>query len=153
MLLEILLVIIVALFLLYRYVTKHFNKWESLGVPHDKPSFPCGTHNLFDGRHFQDHVSEGYEKYKNEKVYGWYMFGQPVLAINDIDLVKTIKVKDFNHFVDTQNEHMSKTQLIGGDLDTLFNSHLGTAKEGEWRDIRSSFSPIFTSGRMKGMMK
>ena len=81
------------------------------------------------------------------------MFGQPVLAINDIDLVKTIKVKDFNHFVDTQNEHMSKTQLIGGDLDTLFNSHLGTAKEGEWRDIRSSFSPIFTSGRMKGMMK
>ena len=81
------------------------------------------------------------------------MFGQPVLAINDIDLVKTIKVKDFNHFVDTQNEHMAKTQLIGGDLDTLFNSHLGTAKEGEWRDIRSSFSPIFTSGRMKGMMK
>ena len=41
------------------------------------------------------------------------MFGQPVLAINDIDLVKTIKVKDFNHFVDSQNEHMSKTQLIG----------------------------------------
>ena len=80
------------------------------------------------------------------------MFGKPILGINDIELVKKIKVKDFNHFVDTQDDHLSKTMRIGGDLDTLFNSHMGNAKEGEWRDIRSSFSPIFTSGKMKGML-
>ena len=81
------------------------------------------------------------------------MFGKPILGINDIELVKTIKVKDFNHFVDPQDDHGSKIGRLGGDLDTLFNSNLFTVKEGEWRDTRSSFSPIFTSGRMKGMMK
>ena len=81
------------------------------------------------------------------------MFGKPMLGINDIDLVKAIKVKDFNHFVDVQDDHVSKTQRLGGDLDRLFNGNMGSAKEGEWRDARSSFSPIFTSGRMRGMMK
>ena len=81
------------------------------------------------------------------------MFGKPFLGINDIELVKTIKVKDFNHFVDTQDDHIAQTQRLGGELDTLFNSHMGNSKGDEWRDVRSSFSPIFTSGRMKGMMK
>ena len=89
---------------------------------------------------------------RHEKVYGWFMFGKPILAINDIELVKRIKVKDFNHFVDGWDDNMAKNQKLGGDLDTLFNSHMGNAKEGEWRDIRSSFSPIFTSGKMKGML-
>ena len=54
------------------------------------------------------------------------------------------------HFVNYSNLFLV---FIGGELDTLFNRNMGNAKEGEWRDARSSFSPIFTSGRMKGMMK
>ena len=53
--------------------------------------------------------------------------------------MKTIKVKDFNHFVDVQDDHVARVQRIGGDLDTLFNTNLQNAKEGEWRDIRSTF--------------
>ena len=50
--------------LLARYVTKRFDHWEKLGVPHDKPHFPYGTHNLFDGRHLSDHIEEGYNKFR-----------------------------------------------------------------------------------------
>ena len=41
------------------------------------------------------------------------MFGKPMLGITDVELVKAIKVKDFNHFVDVQDDHVSKTQRIG----------------------------------------
>ena len=86
-------------------------------------------------------------------MYGWYLFGKPILGINDIELVKIMKVKDFNHFVDVQDDHTSEKMQIGGEIDSMLNANMQNAKEGEWRDIRSAFSPIFTSGRMKGMMK
>ena len=51
--------------------------------------------------------------FRSEKIYGFYMFGKPMLGITDVELVKAIKVKDFNHFVDVQDDHVSKTQRIG----------------------------------------
>ena len=36
-----------------------------------------------------------------------------MLGITDVELVKAIKVKDFNHFVDVQDDHVSKNQRIG----------------------------------------
>jgi hypothetical protein len=46
MLVEILLLLALILLLLYRYVTKNFNKWEQLGIPHVKGHFPFGSHKV-----------------------------------------------------------------------------------------------------------
>jgi hypothetical protein len=43
MVMELLLLAALVLLLLYRYVTKNFNKWEQLGIPHVKGSFPFGS--------------------------------------------------------------------------------------------------------------
>ena len=38
-----------------RWIAKSFDKWERLGIPHDKPTFPYGSHNSLDGkREFPD---------------------------------------------------------------------------------------------------
>ena len=38
-----------------RWIAKSFDKWERLGIPHDKPTFPYGSHNFLDGkREFPD---------------------------------------------------------------------------------------------------
>ena len=151
--LEIFLCFLTLFILLYRYVTKRFDHFEKLGLPYEKPSFPFGSHNMFDGKkHFNDFMYEDCVKYKNEKMFGLFIFGKPFLVIKDVDMIKTIKVKDFNHFTDTLDEHAVNMLQTGGDLDRLFNNHVSNAKGDHWKDIRATFSPIFTSGKMKAMM-
>ena len=152
--LEILLLLFTLIVLLYKYVTKKFDHWQKTGVSFSKPSFPFGSYNLLSSKkHMNEFILDDYKRFKDEKVYGWFLLGKPILMINDVELIKTIKVKDFNYFTDAQDEHSATVQRTGGHLDTLFNSHIGLARGEEWKDIRSTFSPIFTSGKMKGMMK
>merc|ERR1711990_114986 len=56
-------------------------------------------------------------------------------------------------FPDNQDENISRTLRTGGELDSLFNHNVGSARGDEWRDVRSSLTPVFTSGKMKAMMK
>ena len=78
-----------------------------------------------------------------------------MLVIQDFEMMKAFKTKDFRHFPNTQDENISRTLITGRKLDSLFNHHIaiGSARGDEWRDVRSSLSPVFTSGKMKAMMK
>ena len=117
--LEILLVLISLLLLLYRYVTKNFGKWQALGIPHSKGSFPFGSYNFLSGRHFDELNGEDTKNFAKEKYYGWYLLGKPVLGINDTNLLKHIQVKDFDHFVDRLNFDFQKKFFSGGDTDKV----------------------------------
>ena len=116
---EILLVLISLFLVLYRYVTKSFGKWKSLGIPYVNGSFPCGSYNFFGGRHFDELSAEDHKKFAQEKYFGWFLLGKPVLGINDVDLLKHIEVKDFDHFVDRQGIDVSEKMFSGGDLDKV----------------------------------
>merc|ERR1712038_1570947 len=125
--LELFLILLSLLLLLYRYVTKKFGKWEALGIPYSKGSFPFGSYN--------------------------FLLGKPVLAINDANLLKHIMVKDFDHFVDRQGAELMEKQFAGGDTDKLWSRQLTSITGDEWKNVRSAFTPTFTSGKMKGMLK
>jgi len=157
MLIEILLFFVFLGVLLYRWITKSFDKWEKIGLAHDKPSFPYGTHNFLSGyKHLSDFAHEDYKKYKiekNLKVHGWFLMGKPCLSINDVELIKQIQVKDFNHFVDRNESNSAKAFMGGGDLDRLWGISMDAAVGDHWKDLRSTFTPIFTSGKMKLMFK
>jgi len=157
MIIELVLLVVLLLVLLYRWITKSFDKWARLGVPHDKPSFPYGTHNFLTGKkHMNDFVTEDYRKFKQEqsqKVHGWFLFGKPTLAINDVDLIKQIQVKDFNHFVDRNEVNLGKSFARGGKLDQIWGKSLDNVAGDQWKKIRTTFTPIFTSGKMKIMLK
>jgi len=158
MLVEIFLLFVLLGVLLYRWVTQSFDKWEKIGVAHETPRFlRLGTHNLLDGtKHLNDFAEEDYKKYKVErkqKVHGWFLFGKPVLSINDVELIKQIQVKDFNHFMDRNEVNMGKSFTRGGKIDRLWGLGLDNAMGDHWKNIRSTFTPIFTSGKIKVMFK
>jgi len=154
---EILLFFVLLGVLLYRWITKSFDKWEKMGLPYVAGTFPYGSHNILDGsKHLHEFAEEDYNKYKidqKQKVHGWFLFGKPTLSINDVELIKQIQVKDFNHFVDRNEYNMSQSFLHGGDLDKLWGLSMDAASGDTWKNIRSTFTPIFTSGKLKMMFK
>ena len=106
MLVEILLLIGLSLAYLYWCCTKNFDFFEKQGIPFEKPSFPFGSSNAKEvmmGRESfwrTDVVLAEGERFRNEKVFGYFMMGQPTIVINDEELAKRILIKDFEHFTD-----------------------------------------------------
>jgi len=150
---EILLALLTIFCLVYWYVTKSFGKWKNLGIPYCKGTFPFGTYNFLSETHFDVLNTEDHKKFAKERYFGWFMLGKPILAINDVNLLKHIEVKDFDHFVDRQGVDVSEKMFSGGDLDKIWRLQLTSLVGEEWKQHRSAFTPVFTSGKMKGMMK
>jgi len=140
--------------LLYRYVVKNFGRWEKEGIPTIPGTFPWGSNiEVFtQSKHFNVITEENYVKFKDEKVYGTYLLGKPVLNINDPELIRHIMVKDFNHFVDREDSTQKKV-FEGGKIDEVWKRQMTSLSGEEWKDVRSTFTPIFTSGKMKGMVQ
>lgn len=71
-------------------------------------------------------------------------FRSPVLMVTDLDLIKQILVKDFDHFVDRRPINFDEPTF----QETVLNL------EGQkWKDVRSVLSPAFTTGKMKQMFE
>ena len=78
---------------------------------------------------------------------GWYTFGKPTVTVTDLELVKAVLIKDFDHFVDRRRIPVNEATKAN-----RISSQILTALEGEkWKRMRSTLSPVFTSGKLKGM--
>ena len=89
----------------YLYVKKKFNYFASIGIPHQPGTFPLGSDlvwKMFQGKVSFVQIHEIiYKEFPEAKVAGYYAaFGDPVFVIRDMDLVKRIMIKDFEHFMD-----------------------------------------------------
>ena len=117
--LEILRVLLSLFLVLYRLVTKNFGKWKTLGIPYSAGSFPFGSYNFLGGKHLDALSAEDHEKFASEKYFGWFLLGKPVLGINDVNMLRHIEVKDFDHFVDRLSKENADKQFAGGDLNKV----------------------------------
>lgn len=72
-----------------------------------------------------------------------YTFSKPNLCIRDLDLIKQITIKDFNHFSDHLSPADPKLEPL---VKNLINM-----KGNEWRRMRATLSPAFTASKMRGM--
>ena len=154
MLLELALFFLALLLLFYRHVTKQFGKWESLGIPCISGTFPFGSSSnfLLGKSHINDDNRVNYEKFRDEDIFGTYIFGKPVLNVNNIESIRHILVKDFSSFEDRNDINITKV-MDGGPLDQIWKKQLTALSGDEWKDVRSTFTPIFTSGKMRGMLE
>lgn len=95
------LVLIAILTTIYAYFKYSYTYWKSKGVPYEEPSIPYGNiKGLGSSIHPGDFIKNIYDKYKptGAKLCGVYFFANPTAVILDLDLVKSILVKDFNSF-------------------------------------------------------
>jgi hypothetical protein len=81
---------------------------------------------------------------------GYYAFGTPTLLVNDLDVAKQIFITDFDHFADRRDLNFSESD---SGTNKYWNNMLLVLEGDKWRKMRSAISPVFTSGKLKGMSK
>jgi cytochrome P450 family 9 len=64
--------------------------------------------------YFPDYVLRTYRELKGYPYGGTFNFMQPVIILRDPDLIKTITVKDFDHFTDHRSFINEGTEPLWG---------------------------------------
>nr|ULR85501.1 cytochrome P450 [Spodoptera frugiperda] len=136
-----LVVLIVALVLHIRQMQSALNKH---GIKYLKPAPILGNmaNTIFQREHFAYDVLKLYRTFPKDRFVGRYEFTNPRIMLRDLDLVKRITVKDFEVFLDHRE--------FGGD--TFFGRTLILLKGEEWKEMRSTLSPAFTSSKIRLMV-
>ncbi|XP_063985985.1 uncharacterized protein LOC135167064 [Diachasmimorpha longicaudata] len=129
---------------LYYYFVSNYNFWKSRGVPGPTPIPIFGNMKpMFNGKvAWQNFLINLYENYKEEAMIGIYMRKEPVLLIQDLDIIKTILIKDFSNFADRMEQR---------DVHNPLSNHLFMLEAKMWRPLRTKLSPVFTSGKIRDM--
>ncbi|KAJ8284102.1 hypothetical protein COCON_G00029520 [Conger conger] len=132
-----LLIFTLSLFAVYGYWPYGF--FKKLEIHGPKPMPFLGT--LLEYRKgFHNFDMACFKKYG--KIWGFYDGRQPVLAIMDLGMIKTILIKEcYSIFTNRRN-----FRLNGPLYDAIT-----VVEDDEWKRIRSVLSPSFTSGRLKEM--
>ena len=71
------------------------------------------------------------------------MFHQPILMVNDPELIRIVLIKEFNRFRDRGLYYNEEVDPLSG--------HLFLLPGEKWRRLRAKLSPTFTSGKLKQM--
>ncbi|XP_063971953.1 cytochrome P450 9e2-like [Diachasmimorpha longicaudata] len=92
-------------------------------------------------------IKRMYNISETAKYVGFYdLMNSPVVVLRDIEVIKSVGVKHFDHFVD-------RTAMVDPEQEPLFGNNLAGLRGNKWREMRNLLSPAFTSSKMKGMFK
>ncbi|KAI5747207.1 hypothetical protein M8J77_012306 [Diaphorina citri] len=142
--------ILIVLFLLYKYYTKDYSHWKTLDISYLEPSFPFGNAypNLVQGRPRHQFTQDLYKEFKSRKqpYGGYYVLNIPELIIVDPALLKNILISDFNTFPDRgfHNFELEKEPIV---------RHLFNLEGHYWKGLRQKLTPTFSSGKLKFMFE
>ncbi|XP_075973977.1 cytochrome P450 9e2-like [Anticarsia gemmatalis] len=136
-------VLVIAVWL---YLRQTYSVFEKYGVKHFKPLPFIGNMGkvMTRQRSLAVDVVELYKAFPEEKFVGRYEFSNNLVMIRDLELVKKITLKDFDYFLD----HRS----LFSESDSYFARNLFSLKGQEWKDMRSTLSPAFTSSKIRLMV-
>ncbi|CAG9827673.1 unnamed protein product [Diabrotica balteata] len=86
-----------------------------------------------------------YNMFPKSRYVGTYRFLKPMMLIKDPELIKDITIKHFDHFMDHTNHKSKNSDPL------LWTKNLVALRGLQWRNMRSTLSPSFTSSKMKIM--
>lgn len=145
----IVLSIIAVILAIYYYSSrKNSNVFQQHGIPHVKDYFLLERiWKLFvRPKSFADMIKEMYNVHSDAKYIGAFDFTRSIVVIRDLELIKSVAIKNFDAFPD----HL----FFGNETqDPLFGTNLIALRGDKWRDIRSLLSPAFTASKMKTMFQ
>ncbi|XP_070086710.1 cytochrome P450 3A12 isoform X3 [Equus przewalskii] len=128
-----------SLVLLYLYGTYTHGLFKKLGIPGPTPLPFLGTV-LGYLKGFWDFDKKCFKKYGS--MWGIYDGPQPVLAITDPDMIKTVLVKEC-YSVFTNRRSLGPVGFM--------KNAISLSEDEQWKRIRTLLSPTFTSGKLKEM--
>ena len=81
---------------------------------------------------------------------GYYgLFGKPILVFRDLDVIKKVLIKDFDHF---KNRAFADPDDLNPEVNKHFSNLLTMMKDDKWKIMRTMLTPIFTSGKIKATL-
>ena len=130
------------------YFKWRYQFWKRHNVPYFEPTIPFGTSippfskrkigaGLLAKQHYEEMKAKGW---KHGGLFTWLT---PTYFVTDLDYVRNILTKDFQHFVDRG--------MYVNEKDDPLSGHLFNIEGQKWRNMRMKLSPTFTSGKMKMM--
>ncbi|XP_026672903.1 uncharacterized protein LOC108629176 [Ceratina calcarata] len=127
-------------------LTRIYSFFDEKGIPCYKPIPILGSiwKAVLQRITFAEVVQELYNLNPNAKYVGFFDFRTPIIAIRDLDLLKSVTVKNFEHFPDHR-------AFLNEDIDLLFAKNLFALCGDRWKEMRMLLSPAFTSSKMKSM--
>ncbi|XP_063930105.1 probable cytochrome P450 6a23 [Zophobas morio] len=142
-------ILAVAVTALIAYFKWTYQYWERKKVPYFKPTIPYGNGSSPLRRKENSGIRIA-RLYAEMKAKGWKHGGlfsvlTPAYLVIDLDYLKNIMTKDFHYFVD-------RGLYYNEDADPL-SAHLFAIGGEKWRNLRTKFTPTFTSGKMKMMFQ
>ncbi|XP_045535826.1 cytochrome P450 9e2 [Papilio machaon] len=148
MIVEILITLVTSLIIYSIYVHKSIHYWyRKRGIKYipGVPIFGNALNSTFRKKHFVEDIDAVYKQFPDERYIGYTQGTTPIILIRDPEIIKSITVKDFDHFVD-------RKQFISEDVEPLLGASLFLMKGDKWKDMRTTLSPAFTGSKMRLMM-
>ncbi|XP_049762157.1 cytochrome P450 6k1-like [Schistocerca cancellata] len=143
---ELVVVLSAAVLAAYLWFQRSYRYWETKGVPYVEPAFPFGNFRpvALGQKSIGELLHDMYRQLPGARLVGHYGFRRPLLLVRDPDIIRQILVKDFGTFHDRG--------LFFNEEEPL-NRHLFALNGSKWRHLRTKLTPVFTSGKLKGMFK
>lgn len=142
-----LLLTLLLITLTYFYIS--FKYWKTIGIPQVPPTIPLGNiKNLFLQKYsFGEFCQEIYFKLKKEKYQygGIYIFTKPVFCVVDPKIIKLVLANNFTSFYNRGIYHDESFDPVSANLFSLDGN--------KWRSLRKTFTPSFTTQKMKIMFE
>ena len=94
--------------------------------------------------HFNEIFDKAYPRFGGKKMWGHYgVLGAPQLVIRDMELMKDVFIKDFDYFPEQREMYFSNNKYVKNMLIVI--------KGEKWKAMRTMTTPMFTSGKLRGM--
>lgn len=130
---------------LYLFLDRRYSTWRRKGVPGPPASaFNLSPPKVLLGLESMGDIADRlYKEYRDCPVVGSYIFANPVLHLNDTEVIKQVLIKEFHDFSGRGDAY---------DYDPLSNN-LFLLSGQRWRNLRVKLAPTFTSGKIKHMFR
>ncbi|XP_038211824.1 cytochrome P450 9e2-like isoform X1 [Zerene cesonia] len=137
----------VILTIVYIYLRQIYSRFTANGVKQIDPVPLLGNMwPIITRKHnFIYDLETYYKQFPNERFVGKFEFMNAAVVVRDLDLIKKITIKDFEHFLDHRG-------FTDEEVEPIFARNLFSLRGQEWKDMRSTMSPAFTSSKIRVMV-